>query len=214
MTASQLRVILADDHELLRTGFSTTMTQHGIDVVAMTNKVEDIIELYRHHRPQVVVLEILFQGRQKGLYIIRQVIEHDPSARIVVLSQLDQDNLIKQVYKAGAMAFVPKTADTSQLIEALHRAAVGVIYFLPDIAVRMALMSTQPETSPAEVLSKRELAVFTLLAKGQKVEEIAEELGITARTIANVTQTIKRKLSISRSAELTLLAVRHNIIEA
>lgn len=213
MAAEKLRVILADDHELLRAGFSAALIEHDIEVVGTTGVAEEVLDRYEHCRPDVVVLDILFQGRQTGLNVIRRLMEDHPLARVVVLSQFDQDSLIKEAYNAGALAFVPKASDTNHLVEAIRKAACGQIYFIPEISDRLALMTARPERSPTEVLSKRELETFILLANGRKMEEIASELGITTRTVANLSQLIKKKLGVSRGTELTLLAVRYKIIQ-
>lgn len=103
----KINVILADDHRLLRAGFTATLSDYpDIHVAAEASDVQEAIALYDKLKPHVFVLDIMFGGKKTGLDAIKKIIESAPNAKIIVLSQFDQDSLVKEAYKCGAMAFV------------------------------------------------------------------------------------------------------------
>jgi two-component system, NarL family, invasion response regulator UvrY len=136
-----------------------------------------------------------------------------PDANIVFLSQFDQDALIKETYRLGARAFVTKDCDPTDLAIAVRRANDGEIYFMPQIAERLANLSVRGDMSPQSVLDERGLEIFKLMAEGLTNVEIAEKLDLSQKTISNVSQAVKEKLGIHRPALITKLAVKHGLIE-
>ena len=211
----KITVILADDHPLLRTGFTAALADFpDITVVTATGDLEEAFRAYKRLEPDVVVLDIMFGGKKTGLEAIKRLLEIDPGAKVVVLTQFDQDNLIREAYKIGAMAFITKNTDIEQLITAIRKASAGERYFLPAIAQRLAELATRPETSLLDVLSPREREVLGLIAQGNTAQDIASRLQISQRTVVNITQNIKSKLGISRRSDLIQLAQRHRLTEA
>ena len=208
----KINVILADDHQLLRAGFIATLSDYSdIHVAAEASDVQEAIALYDKLKPHVVVLDIMFGGKKTGLDAIKHIIESDPHARIVVLSQFDQDGLVKEAYKCGAMAFVTKADDVETLIAAIRKAAKGERYFIPRLAERLADLATRPATSPLDLLSPREIEVLRLIGEGKTAPDIAELLGISVRTVVNHTQSIKTKFAVTRRSELIGIAQKISI---
>lgn len=211
--AKPIRVLLADDHPLLLAGFTMSLGTHGIEVVGQTGVPEDVVSQYRQLNPDVVVLDIRFGDKLTGLDVARAVLEKFRDAKIVFLSQFDQDNLIKEVYRLGARAFITKGCDPLQLATAIKRAHEGELYFLPRVAERLAYLSIQGDTSPQSLLDAREIEVFIYMAQGMTNAEIADKLDLSIKTISNISQTVKEKLGIHRAADITRLAVKHGLIE-
>ncbi len=209
-----ITILLADDHPLLRAGFATMLKKNPeLDVIAETDNPHDAVEKYKSMHPHVVVMDILFTEKTTGLDAIKLILEHDEDAKVVVLTQHDQDRMIKEAYKFGAKAFITKNSSPTLLINAIKKAARGELFFLPEIAERLAIMTTRGEPSPIDVLSDREYEVFKLIALGKKTSEIAHDLGLSVKTISNVLYSVKNKLGFSRTADLTRLALRHGVID-
>ncbi len=209
----QIKVLLADDHPIVMTGFAMSLQSEGMNVLAQARTPQEAIAQYAALQPDVLVLDIRFGAELTGLDAARQILLEFPDANIAFLSQFDQDALIKETYRLGARAFVTKDCDPADLALAIRRASQGELYFLPSIAERLANLSVRGDSSPQSQLDERELEVFTLMAEGLTNIEIAEKLDLSAKTISNVSQTIKEKLGIHRPALITRLAVKHGLIE-
>jgi two-component system invasion response regulator UvrY len=209
----KIRVMLADDHPIVMTGFAMSLTGQGLDVVAQARTPEEALEQYKQLAPDVIVLDIRFGDQLTGLDVARQILAQAPSAAIVFLSQFDQDALIKETYRLGGRAFMTKDCDPADLAAAVRRAHEGELYFLPHIAERLANLSVRGDASPQSQLDERALEIFTLMAEGLTNAEIAEKLDVSTKTISNISQAVKEKLGVHRPAYITRLAVKHGLIE-
>lgn len=213
MEKSSIRVLLADDHPLVMMGFAMALADFGIEVVAQALTPDVAIQKYATFLPDVLVLDIRFGEKLCGLDVAKNVLKGFPDAKIVFLSQFDQEGLIKESYRLGGRAFVTKNCDQEILAAAIKRVHEGGIYFLPDVAERLASLSIQGDASPQSKLDARELEIFVLMANGSTNAEIAEKLGVSTKTISNSSQAIKEKLGVHRSADITKLAVKHSLVE-
>lgn len=208
-----IKVVLADDHPLIIVGFTMALAGFGIEVVGQARTPSEAVARYRTMRPDVLVLDIRFGEGKNGLDVGKEVLEEFPDTKIVYLSQFDQDSVIKEVYRLGGHAFITKGCDPALLAQAIKRASRGEIYFLPDVAERLARLAIRGDISPQATLEPREIEVFKLMAIGFTNVEMAEKLGVSPKTISNTSQTVKEKLGVHRPAELTRLAVKHWMIE-
>jgi DNA-binding NarL/FixJ family response regulator len=213
MKQKKIRVMLADDHPIVMTGFAMSLEAQGLDVVAQARTPQDALAQYLELRPDVIVLDLRFGEQLTGLDVARQILAQVPQAAIVFLSQFDQDALIKETYRLGGRAFMTKDCDPADLAAAVRRAHDGELYFLPPIAERLANLSVRGDTSPQSQLDERSLEIFTLMAEGLTNAEIAEQLDVSSKTISNSSQAIKEKLGVHRAADITRLAVKHGLIE-
>lgn len=209
----KIRVMLADDHPIVMTGFAMSLAGQGLDVVAQARTPEEAVAQYREHKPDVAVLDLRFGEQLTGLDAAKQILAHAPDAAIVFLSQFDQDSLIKETYRLGGRAFMTKDCDPADLAAAVRRAHDGELYFLPHIAERLANLSVRGDASPQSQLDERALEIFTLMAEGLTNAEIAEKLDVSTKTISNISQAVKEKLGVHRPAYITRLAVKHGLIE-
>lgn len=209
----KIRVMLADDHPIVMTGFAMSLTGQGLDVVAQARTPEEALEQHKRLAPDVIVLDIRFGDQLTGLDVAKQILAQAPSAAIVFLSQFDQDSLIKETYRLGGRAFMTKDCDPTDLAAAVRRAHEGELYFLPHIAERLANLSVRGDASPQSQLDERALEIFTLMAEGLTNAEIAEKLDVSTKTISNISQAVKEKLGVHRPAYITRLAVKHGLIE-
>lgn len=211
---SPIRVLLADDHALIMTGFARELADYDVQVVGETKNPDDVLDKFEELCPDVIVLDIRFGEKFSGFEAARAVLAKHPNARIVFLSQFDQDSVIKEAYKIGAKAFITKVSDSELLAEAIQRAHAGDCYFLPELAEKLATLAIQGDSSPESKLDARELEVFKALAMGLTNAEIVDQMGLSTKTISNVSLAIKDKLGTYRQADLTRLAVRHRLIVA
>lgn len=208
-----IRVVLADDHPLLLSGFARSLADYGIEVIGQTGTPEDAVNKYRELVPDVLVLDIRFGEKLTGLDAAKEVLKQFPDAHIVFLSQFDQDSLLKEAYRLGGRAFITKSCDPAQLAAAIARVHTGELYFLPQVAERLANLAIRGDTSPQALLEAREVEVFKLMAQGLTNVEIGARLGLSPKTISNISQTVKEKLGIHKAADITRLAVKHGLIE-
>ncbi len=208
-----IRVLLADDHPIVMTGFAMSLAAEGMEVVGQAKTPQEALEQFAALRPDVVVLDIRFGAEMTGLDAAKHILENQPEAQIVFLSQFDQDALIKETYRLGAKAFVTKDCDPADLAVAVQRASQGQLYFMPQIAERLANLSVRGDASPQTLLDERSLEIFKLMAEGLTNVEIAEKLDLSQKTISNISQAVKEKLGIHRPALITKLAMKHGLIE-
>jgi len=213
LNLKNIKVLLADDHPIVMNGFSIALDEYEVNIVGMAKTPEEAIKIYSTCLPDVAILDIRFGEKKSGFDAAKEILQKYPKAKIIFLSQFDEDNLIKEAYKMGAKAYLTKDCQPDELATAVQRADQGATYFLPQIAERLANLSVREDNTPQSQLDKRELEIFILLARGRTIAEIAEELNLSLKTISNISHTIKQKLNITRPADLTRLAIKHDYIE-
>ncbi len=213
-TSRPIRVLVADDHPPIIEGLTIALGREGIEVVGQATTPDSVLQQYLKCTPDVMVLDIRFAHEgTTGLEVAREVLQRNSHARIVIYTQFDTDELVREAYRLGCAALVTKGEATSTLAEAIRVVHTGKTYFQPDIAERLAMIGLHGDTSPLGHLEQREFQVFKLMAQGHTNVEIAEALGLSPRTISITSQAVKDKLRISRQADLTLLAVKHQVID-
>jgi DNA-binding NarL/FixJ family response regulator len=208
-----IRVMLADDHPIVMTGFAMSLAAQGMEVVGQAKTPGEAVAMYAEHKPDVAVLDIRFGTELTGMDAAHNILKADPQAKIVFLSQFDQDSLIKETYRLGAHAFVTKDCDPADLADAVRHAQAGKLYFPPQIAERLASLAVRGDVSPQSQLDERSLEIFKLMAEGMTNAEIAERLDLSTKTISNISQSVKEKLGVHRQAYITRLALKHGLIE-
>ena len=149
-----------------------------------------------------------------GVEAVRRILAHDRRARILALSAHEDTSHPKRILKAGALGYLCKRGAPEALIDAIRTTAKGQRYLDAQIAQRMAMQDLSGEHGPLEVLSEREFEVFLQLARGHTVAQIADTLKLSTSTVGTHLYNIKQKLNVANQAELTLMAVRHKLIEA
>jgi DNA-binding NarL/FixJ family response regulator len=207
-----LRVMLVDDHAVVRTGYRRLLElEPGFHVVA---EAEDgnqaLAELQRlREPPDVVVVDLSMPGRS-GLDLLRRLGFRMPTVRTLVFSMHDAPALVVQALAAGAAGFVTKASAPQVLVDALRRGAAGQRPVLsPDIASATAMPQAQP---PHEALSSREFQVLQGLVAGYTLDEIAAELHLSAKTVSNHQTAIRQKLGVATALELLRYAQQHRLL--
>jgi DNA-binding NarL/FixJ family response regulator len=210
MTA--IRVLVADDHPLVTQGLVNELKPFGIEQVDAVSDGAQVVRRFLDVRPDVLVLDLRLD-HMSGLSVARDLLSPVPEARIVFYSQFDRDHIVREAYRIGGKAFVPKTADISVLAQAILAVHDGGTFFLPEVAERLALMSVRGEESPHAKLSPRDMRVFKMMAQGLTIAEIAVEEELSTKTAGLITQRIKESLGISRPADITRLALKYQVID-
>lgn len=210
---AQVRVMIADDHPLIIEGLSAALNRLGLIVVGQVETTAAVIPKFVETKPDVLVLDVRFGPGPTGLDVARELLAEAPSARIVFYSQFDQDEVVREAYRLGGAAFITKNTAPQALARAIEEADAGKIYFLPEIAERMALLGVRGDTSPRSRLDDREIEVFMQLADGFTNNEIAARMKLSAKTIGTIGQAVREKLGVQRATDLTRLAVRHGMID-
>ncbi len=210
-----IRVMLVDDHAVVRTGFRLLLqAQTEVSVVAEAESGEVACQRYLELTPDVVVLDLAMPG-MGGLEALRRIRAHHPQARVLALSAHDDPMHARRALREGALGFLSKRSAPEALIEAVTTVAAGRRYIDVALAQKLALADLDGGVkSPIEKLSEREFEVFVRLARGETVQHIAEDLRLSASTVGTHLYNIKQKLEVTNQSELTLLAIRHGLIEA
>jgi two-component system, NarL family, invasion response regulator UvrY len=210
-----MKVLLVDDHAVVRMGFRLLLqSQSDISVVAEAGSGEAACQMYAELAPDVVVMDIGMPG-MGGLEAVRRIRARDASARILALSAHDDPMHARRALREGALGFLSKRSAPEALIDAIASIGAGRRYIDPSIAQKLALADIEGAArSPIEQLSEREFEVFIRLARGATVQRIADDLKLSASTIGTHLYNIKQKLGVVNQSELTLLAIRHGLIEA
>jgi two-component system invasion response regulator UvrY len=209
----KIRVMLVDDHAVVRVGFRMLLTASGdVEVAAEADSGELAYQAYGEVRPDVVVMDLSMPG-MGGIETVRRLLAKDKSARVLVLSAHEDSAHPKRVLKAGALGYLSKRTAPEELIEAVRAVAAGRVYLDAEIARKLAVQDIGG-AGTVEALSEREFAVFIHLARGQSVNRIAEILKLSPNTVGTHLYNVKQKLGAGNQAELTLIAVRNGLIEA
>jgi len=205
--------MLVDDHAVVRTGFRMLLQAcDDIEVTAEADSGETACQMYESVAPDVVVMDIAMAG-MGGIEAIKRLIAKDARARILALSAHEDTSHPRRALQAGALGYLSKRSAPEVLIDAIRAIARGQRYLDAQIAQRMAVQAIHGDTGPIEKLSLREFEVFVQLARGQSVAQISEALRLSTSTVGTHLYNIKQKLGLVNQAEMTLLAVRHGLID-
>jgi two-component system invasion response regulator UvrY len=207
-----IRVMLVDDHALVRMGFRMLLADAGVEVVAEFDDGEQACAEYARVKPDVVVMDLSMPG-MGGLEAVRRLLAQDPKARVLALSAHEDTAHPQRVLRAGALGYLTKRSAPDALIAAVTAVAAHQAYVDAQTAQRLAMAQVKGDTSPARSLSEREFSVFIQLARGQSVAQIAENLKLSPSTVGTHLYHVKQKLGASNQSELTLVALQWGLIQ-
>ena len=212
MIGTAIRVLLIDDHAIVRAGFRRLLEQQlDICVIAEAADAEQAYSLFVEHEPDVVVMDVSMPG-VSGLEIIRRMIGRKASARILVFSMHEDGPLAERAIQLGARGYVTKSESPETLVTAIGDVAAGKLYLSPEIAKSIALLKLTGGANRVKQLNAREFEIFRLLVAGRPVADIAQMLNLSRKTVANYHTLVKQKLGITSDIGLVLLAVRLNLL--
>lgn len=216
-----IRVLVVDDHELVRSGITRMLADNSdLEVIGQTSSGEEAIEFVRKNRPDIVLMDIRMPGIG-GLEATRRILRIDDSVRIIVVTACADDPYPTRVMQSGATAYITKGADIKEMVRAIRMAHSGQRYISPEIAQKMALKQlggdageNGSELSLFERLSEREMQIAMMVVDCQKVQAISDKLCLSPKTVNSYRYRIFEKLEISSDVELALMAVRLGLLDA
>ncbi len=204
-----IRIVLADDHAVVRTGLRMLLdSESDFEVVAEANDVEGARRYVHGHHPGVLVLDLNMPGGS-SLETIPVIREESPGTQIVILTMQQEPAFAREALGAGALGYVLKEAADDELVEAVRRAAVGESYLNPRLGARIA---SEPLPGRQDDLSEREVDVLRLIALGHTNAKIAEQLFLSVRTVETHRSHIQQKLRLSTRADLVAYALERGLI--
>jgi len=209
-----IKIILADDHDLVRTGIRRILEDvSDFTIIAEAKNGEEAVQLCRKNAPDVVLMDVNMPGIG-GLEATKKIVRMSENTRVICVSMHKESPIPMQVMEAGAFGFLTKDAEPAEVIMAIHKVFAGQKYVDSEVANSIAIGKLSPSTdNPFDDLSSRELNIAQRLTKGQNVKDIASELSISAKTVNTYRYRMFDKLGVTSDVELTHLALRHKLID-
>jgi two-component system, NarL family, invasion response regulator UvrY len=212
MTVQPIRVLLVDDHAVVREGYRTLLEKHdGLKVIGEAGNAASAYQSYKDLRPDVVVMDISMPGRG-GIDAIEHIRKFDAEARILVFSMHSGAPYALQAFRAGAKGYVTKSSPPEFLVSAVRSVAEGQVAICPEISEVLALDRLQVDKDGIEALSPREFEIFRMILDAKSTDEIAAALNVSRKTAANYHYSIKSKLGASSDIELLYLGLRQGLV--
>jgi len=204
-----IRVVIVDDHELLRAGLRSRLEREdGISVVGEAGSAERAVIVARAVQPDLILLDLLLP-KKNGYDVIPELAEVAPEAKVLVVSSQAAPSSVRRALSAGAAGYLPKHSSDGDLVAAIRLVASGAGYVEPDLGAQLVV----PNGSPAlEPLSDRERDIMHLLALGYTNQEIGKQLFISVRTVDTHRAHVMRKLQLDTRAELVMFALANGVI--
>ncbi len=212
-----IRLMLADDHEIVRAGLRMLLgAQPDIEIVAEAGSGREAIELAQTHQPDVVLMDIAMPD-MNGMEATRQLKMCCPSAAVLALTIHEEEEYFYQMLDAGASGYIPKRAAPDDLLQAIRTVYRGEVFLHSSVTTALVRDFLQRGRVTAEAdlpsLTGREQEVLSLIAKGLTNKQIGEQLGISPKTVARHRDNITRKLNLSSRAELTRYAIQKGLVD-
>ncbi len=210
-----IKVLLVDDHELVRSGIEALLaTEKDIVVVAVCNCGEEALRIVEQEPPDVILMDINMPGIG-GFEACRRILQSRPSIKIIALSVHNDGPIPQQLLKLGVVGFVSKASPVSEMVAAIKSVISGKRYLCQDVASNLAFQFLPgADVSPFLQLSQREAEVVRLILRGRSIQEMSEALQLSDKTINTYRYRLYRKLNIKNDVELTRLAVKFNYLDA
>jgi two-component system invasion response regulator UvrY len=208
-----IRVLLVDDHELVRTGIRRLLEEAGdIEVVGEAADGDEALKVARKVSPDVVLMDLNMPG-MGGIEATRRLIRLQPGAKVIALTVLDDAPFPARLSEAGALGYLSKGCPAAEVIEAVRTVHRGGRYIAVSVARKHMLADWRGAVAtPFEALSSREMQVTMMILEGQRTQEISDALSLSPKTVSTYRQRIYEKLNVKTDVELTRLAYRHGLI--
>jgi two-component system invasion response regulator UvrY len=208
-----IRVILCDDHALIRRGIRDTLSDApDIEVVGEAGDYSELRGLLRNHTCDVLVLDINMPGRS-GLDVLSVLKDEGATMKVLICSMYPEDQYAIRALRAGASGYINKAGDPQSIVEAVRTVAQGRKYVTPAMAQMLVESLTAPAAeNPHEKLSDRELQTLTKIASGKRLSDIAEELNLSPKTVSVYRARVLEKLQLTNNAEMTVYAIRNGLV--
>jgi DNA-binding NarL/FixJ family response regulator len=205
-----IRILLAEDHVLVRQGLRVLLEQAGMVVIGEASDGPEALCLAHAHQPEVAVLDIAMP-HLNGLETARRLRETVPRTKIIVLTMHTEEPYVLEALQAGAVGYVLKTQAAVDIVQAIHAALQGAIYLSPRVTTVVVRACLTGVTLPPDPLTSREREIVQRIAEGQTTKEIAAHLGLSVKTVESHRINLMRKLDIHETATLVRYAIRRGL---
>lgn len=212
MSESKIKVVLVDDHAVVREGYRRLLERtRDIVVIAEAASGEEAYRMVCELQPDVTVMDINLPG-VGGIEVVRRIVGRLPEAKVLMFSMHEDTVFSSRALQAGARGYVTKSAAPEVLVQAVRLVAQGKLYISHEMAQELALQMLPGRDKPIDALSAREFEVFRLLVAGHSLQEISKILCLSYKTVANYQSNIKHKLDVSNTAQVVRIALAHGLI--
>ena len=212
MTSNSISVLLVDDHELVRSGIEYLLdADPDINVIASASTGEEAIELSRKLQPDVILMDLNMPGIG-GSEAIQRILRQQPAAKIIALSVYDEGPIPQQSIQYGAKGYINKGCPAEEMIKAVVTVYQGKNYLSSAVATNLIFSTQEPEQNSFNHLSKRELQIVGKIVDGHKINDIAEALSISPKTVNTHRYRVHDKLGITSDIELVRLAIDNGFV--
>lgn len=208
------RILIVDDHEVVREGVKRIFSQDpGTAVFGEAGAAPDALKFVREQDWDVVVLDLSLGGRD-GLELLKELKQIRPKLPVVILSMHSEEQYARRAFKAGAAGYVTKDSSRAELAEAVNRVAAGGKYVTPALAEKLIVdLAGESDRLPHETLSDREFEVMRLIASGKALTEIAAMLSLSDKTISTYRARVLEKMGLHNNAELIRYAIQNKLVD-
>lgn len=211
---SMIKVLVVDDHDLVRMGISRMLADSpDIQVIGDADNGETAILLAKNQKPDVVLLDVNMPNMD-GLEVTKRLIQIDKNSKILAVSSLASQPYPAMLIKAGVTGYITKGTPLDEMLKAIKKVAQGGRYFSADVAEQLAdMLTAEKSENPFDLLSEREMQVAMMVVNCQSPQQIADQLFVSVKTVNTYRYRIFEKLNIDSDVKLTYLAVRYGLIK-
>jgi DNA-binding NarL/FixJ family response regulator len=209
-----LRIIVADDHAIVRQGLRQILNAEGdFEVTGEAASYPEVMQLMRREGCDVLILDVAMPGKN-GIETLKQLKQEWPKLPVLILSMYPEDQYAFRALKAGASGYLTKQAAAEQIVTAIRTISRGRRYITPELAEQLARTFDQdPDTPPHELLSDREFQTLRLIAAGRTLQQIGDALALSPKTVSVYRARVLAKLKLTTNAELTRYALERGLLE-
>ena len=211
MTTQKIRVVLVDDHNVVRSGLATFLRAYeDLELVGEAKNGLEAVNLCRLKKPDVILMDLMMP-EMDGIAATRAILADCPETKIIAMTSFEEEELVQGVLAAGAISYLLKNVTSDELAAAIRAASVGKSTLSPE-AAKALIQATRPTEQPWLELTEREMEVLNLVVQGQSNQQIAQALVISVATVKAHVSSILSKLQVSSRAEAIAYAIKHKLV--
>lgn len=208
-----MKILIADDHAVVRQGYASLLSAMlaPCEVIEAGNG-DQAYSLCQSEHPDVVIMDVNMKGIS-GIEATRRILQRNPDIKVLFFSMYEEIPVVTQAMEAGAKGYITKSCTPDILIEAVTKVAAGQLYVEHELAMRLAVSRPEQKDKRLKEMTQREFEIFVMLAQGNNVKAISEQLCISSKTVSNYTAILKSKLGIGSTVELVHLAIEAGLVK-
>lgn len=210
-----ISLVIADDHQLLRDGLAFILSKEaGLKITGIARNGAELVQLVGQHKPDVVLTDIVMP-LLNGIEATRQIKNLSPATEVIALSMFDEQSVIVEMLEAGAIGYLLKNADRSEILDAIHSVSDHEHYYCKEISVKLAkyVLLSNSRHQPVITFTKKELEVIRYICKELTTQQIGKKLYLSKRTIDGYRSSILNKMNVKGTAGIVMYAMQHNLLE-